>query len=119
MAELDATAVVRRHLDAFNAGDLDALMAGFTDDAVWITGTTAVRGRADLTAFFSAAISELAPALTVQDLFADGDRAACQMNETLTVRGEARTVSIAAFYQLRDGRIASAKVYREGSAIAD
>jgi hypothetical protein len=38
------------------------------------------------------------------------------MTETLTVDGNEQTFSIAAFYLLRGGRIASAKVYREGSA---
>lgn len=28
----DAASVVRRHVDAFNARDLDTLMAGFTED---------------------------------------------------------------------------------------
>jgi uncharacterized protein len=33
MIEVDVAAVVRRHVAAFNARDLDALMAGFTEDA--------------------------------------------------------------------------------------
>jgi len=119
MAELDTARVVHRHLDAFNAHDLDALMAGFTDDAVWITGTTVVRGRADLTAFFSAAMSGVSPTLTVESLLVDGERAACQLTETLTVRNKEKTFFIAAFYGFRDGRIAAAKVYREGSAVVD
>ncbi len=44
------------------------------------------------------------------------DRAACQLIERLNVRGEEQVCFIAGFYQLRDGRIASAKIYREGSA---
>lgn len=42
--ELDAAGVVRRHVEAFNSRDLDSLMAGFTNDTVWVTGTTVVRG---------------------------------------------------------------------------
>jgi hypothetical protein len=112
----DAAAVVRTHVDAFNARDLDALMDGFTGDALWITGTSVARGRDELTELFAGAMEGLLPTLTIQDLLAEGDRAACQMVERLTVAGEERTFPIAAFYQLRDGRIASAKVYREGSA---
>jgi uncharacterized protein len=44
------------------------------------------------------------------------DRAACQLIERLTVRSEERVCFIAGFYEFRDGRIASAKIYREGSA---
>lgn len=113
---MDAVAVVRGHVDAFNAGDLDALMAGFTDDAVWVTGTTAVRGRAELTELFAGAIAGLRPRLAVHDALADGDRVACQMTETLVAGGEERSYPIAGFYRLRDGRIAAAKIYREGSA---
>jgi hypothetical protein len=114
--ELDAATVVRRHVDAFNARDLDALMAGFTEDASWVTGATIARGRGELTVLFAGAMAGLLPTLVIQNLLAEGDRAACQMTEMLTVARAERTFFIAAFYQLRGGRIASAKVYREGSA---
>lgn len=116
MIDVDAAAVVRRHVDAFNARDLDALMAGFTPDALWVTGTSVARGRGELTELFAGAMEGLLPTLTIRDLLAEGDRAACQMTETLTVAGEERTFSIAGFYQLNAGLIASAKIYREGSA---
>jgi hypothetical protein len=114
--ELDAATVVRRHVDAFNARDLDTLMAGFTEDASWVTGATIARGRGELTVLFAGAMAGLLPTLVIQNLLAEGDRAACQMTEMLTVARAERTFFIAAFYQLRGGRIASAKVYREGSA---
>ncbi|MFE0628441.1 nuclear transport factor 2 family protein [Streptomyces sp. NPDC058864] len=116
MTTTDAAAAIHAHVRAFNARDLEALLAGFTDDAVWITGTTTVRGRAALTALFDEAMRGLLPTLEVHDLIAEGDRAAGRMTEILTYRGERRSCSIAAFYELRDGLIASAKVYREGSA---
>jgi ketosteroid isomerase-like protein len=111
-----ATTAINIHIDAFNSRDLDALMAGFTEDAVWITGTSVVRGHAELTEFFAAALSGLLPTLSIQSLIADDDLAACQLTETLTADGEPRTYSIAGFYRIRDGLIASAKIYREGSA---
>ncbi len=46
--EPDPTTVIDRHITAFNDRDLDALMAGFTDDAVWITGTSVVCGHAEV-----------------------------------------------------------------------
>ena len=113
---MSAAAVVQAHVDAFNARDLDALMAGFTDDAVWITGTTTIRGHDDLTRFFEVAMVGLLPRLIIEDLVADGDRAACQLTEALTANGEVRTFSIAGFHRIRGGRIASAKIYREGTA---
>lgn len=116
MTTTDAATAMRAHVEAFDARDLDALLAGFTDDAVLITGTTTVRGRTDLTALFDEAMRGLLPTLEVGDLLAERDRAACRMTETLTYRGERRTCPIAAFYELRHGRVAWAKVYREGSA---
>lgn len=116
MSEPDPVAVVRGHVDAFNSRDLGGLMAGFTDDAVWITGTTTVRGRAELAELFADAMAGLLPTLVIESLLADGDRVAGQLTETLTVDGDERTFSIAGFYQLRNGLIASAKIYREGSA---
>jgi hypothetical protein len=114
-----AAAALRRHVDAFNARDLGGLMAGFTPDALWVTGATTVRGHGELTELFAGAMTGLLPTLTIRELLADGDRAACQLTETLTAAGEERTFFIAGFYRLRDGLIASAKIYREGSAILD
>ncbi|MEV0582568.1 nuclear transport factor 2 family protein [Nonomuraea sp. NPDC050310] len=119
MIEVDAAAVLRAHVDAFNARDLDALMAGFTEDASWVTGTSRVQGRAELTELFAGAMEGLLPTLVIHELLAEGDRAACEMTETLTVDGEERSFAIAGFYRLREGRIAAAKIYREGSAELD
>jgi uncharacterized protein len=113
------SAAVREHIAAFNDGDLARLLAGFAADALWITGRTVVRGRDELSAFFGAAIDGLRPRLAVQNLVAEGCRAACQMTETLVFRQEQRSSAIAAFFRLREGLIVSAKVYREGSAEVD
>ncbi|GIH18614.1 nuclear transport factor 2 family protein [Rugosimonospora africana] len=116
MTEPDAAAALSKHVAAFNSRDLDALMAGFTEDASWVTGTSVARGHDELTELFAGAMAGLLPTLSIENLLADGDRAACQLTETLTFEGEERMYSIAGFYRLRDGRIASAKIYREGSA---
>ncbi|MFJ5926127.1 nuclear transport factor 2 family protein [Kitasatospora sp. NPDC092948] len=116
MTDSTVAAAIGEHIRAFNHRDLAALMDGFTEDAVWITGTTVVRGRTALTELFADAMAGLLPRLTVQNLLADADRAACQLVETMTVAGEERTCSVAGFYRLRDGRITAAKIYREGSA---
>lgn len=116
MTDHQTAAAVRAHVEAFNDGDLEKLLAGFTEDALWITGQTVVRGQAELSSLFSGAIDGLRPHLAVENLIAEDSRAACQMTETLLVEHEQRSYPIAAFFRLRDGLIASAKVYREGSA---
>jgi hypothetical protein len=116
MTEADVAAAISEHVRAFNDRDVDALMSGFTDDACWITGSSTVRGRAELADLFTSAMTGLLPTLEIQDLLVAADRAACQLTEKLTVHGEQRVDFIAGFYEFRDGRIARAKIYREGSA---
>jgi uncharacterized protein len=114
--EADVAAAIANHVRAFNDRDVGALVSGFTGDACWVTGSTVVRGRAELAAFFASAMTGLLPTLTIQNLLVTSDRAACQLVERLTFDGEEKVFFIAGFYELRDGRIASAKIYREGSA---
>lgn len=113
---LNTEEAVRDHLAAFSAGDLDRLLDGFTEDAVFTTGTTVARGRDELHALFGGAIESFAPTLEIVSLVADGPLAACELVEELTEDGDLRAYAIAAFFVVRDGKIAQGKVYREGSA---
>jgi uncharacterized protein (TIGR02246 family) len=108
--------LVYQHLAALNRGDLDGLLDTLADDAVWVTGEHVVRGRDDLAEFFRTALTQLAPQLSVTRIIVDGPLAACELLETVVFDGERRDFSIAAFYEVAEGRIASVKVYREGSA---
>src|SRR5213080_1824407 len=116
---LDPAAAIHAHVDAFNKKDLEALLAGFAEDAAWITGSTSVRGRDELAALFGDAMTGLLPSLHIQNLLVDDGQVACQLTETLTHDAVEKTFSIAGFYRLRDGLITSAKIYREGSAELD
>lgn len=113
---MTARDVLVEHIEAFNARDVDRLMAGFTDDAEWVTGRDVVRGRAALTGFFAGAMSELLPTLELLDIVAAGDRAAAELHETWHHDGETRRAHIAGFYRLQGNRIRRAKIFREGSA---
>jgi hypothetical protein len=108
--------LIRAHVEAFNHRDLEALIAGFTDEAVWITGKTTARGRAELTELFASAMDGLLPTLTIVNLIVGEGQAAAQLVEAFTYEGIAHTDHIAGFYAITDNRIASAKIYREGSA---
>jgi hypothetical protein len=108
--------LINAHVDAFNARDLEALMAGFADDAVWVTGQTTARGRAELAGLFAGAMKGLLPTLTIQNLIAGEGQAAAQLVEVFTFEGAEHTDHIAGFYVIKQGRIAAAKIYREGSA---
>lgn len=106
--------VVRAHVDAFNAGDVDALMAGFADDAVFVTGDHMVVGARGLRAMFSDALANLAPSMELRATVVQHGVVACELNERLTVEGAQFHFSLAAFYTVRRGQIVRVKVYREG-----
>jgi predicted kinase/limonene-1,2-epoxide hydrolase len=108
--------VVRAHVAAFNACDLDALLGGFSPDATWRTGRSDATGSAQLRTLFAGAIAAFGPRLAVRALVARGDTVAAELTETLTVDGRARAVPLSAWYRVRDGRITDARVHREGSA---
>ncbi|WP_448613940.1 AAA family ATPase [Modestobacter sp. URMC 112] len=109
-------AVVRAHVAAFDAGDLTALLAGFTPDATWRTGRSEATGTDQLRALFGGALAALSPRLTVRSLVTRGDVVAAELTETLVVGGRTEVVPISGWYRVRDGRIDAATVYREGSA---
>jgi hypothetical protein len=77
---------------------------------------TPFRGRAELAGLFAGAMKGLLPTLTIQNLITGQDQAAAQLVEVYTSGGAERTDHIAGFYVIKDGRITSAKIYREGSA---
>jgi len=108
--------VVRRHLDAFNAGDADAVLAGLHYDAVWVTGQNTVCGRAELRGFLASALEGLRPTLQLRELVDGGDVVAAELVERWTYEGVERMAGIAAFYRVRKGRITRVTIYREGSA---
>ncbi|MDX6257885.1 MAG: uncharacterized protein QOJ11_4219 [Frankiales bacterium] len=112
----DAAAAVREHIAAFNAHSTERLLAGFAADAVWRTGADVFEGEAGLAHLFDPWLWTLSPSLTLGNLVAEGSRVAVQLVEELTVDGELQRMDIAVFFEIRDGKIVSAKVYREGSA---
>jgi hypothetical protein len=103
-------------VEAFNAYDLDRLLACFSANAIWLTGRDSFRGTAELANFFENAFADLSPKLTIQNMVVQGDSVACELSEELVVDGAARVDHIAAFYRVQSDRITTAKIYRVGSA---
>ena len=115
-ADRGPAAVVRRHIDAFNTHDLDALMACFSSDASWTTGTDRFQGAAALRTLFAGAFEALSPRLSLLNLLVQGDKVACELREDYSAEGVDRADHIAGFFRVEAGRITAAKIYREGSA---
>jgi heme-degrading monooxygenase HmoA len=114
----DPGQIVRDHVAAFNAHDLARLLACFSADALWVTGSDRFRGTAELAKLFESAFTELSPKLTIQNMVIDDDQVACQLREQLVVDGATRVDHIAGFYRVQSDRITTAKIYRESSADA-
>jgi uncharacterized protein len=109
-------AAVHAHVEAFNADDLESLVAGFSDDAVFASGEHLVVGRRGIRAMFADALRELDATLELRSAVVQGETAACELTERLGLEGRVFEFHIAAFYTVRGGVIARAKIYREGTS---
>jgi hypothetical protein len=116
-AAAPARSLVERHVAAFNAKDLDALLADFTEDARWVTGDYEVPA-GGLRDFFGQAMSALLPTLTVVRVIDGGDAVVAEMTEEWTHEGAVKRAALLAVFDLEEGRITRTKIYREGSADA-
>ncbi|HVB52383.1 MAG TPA: nuclear transport factor 2 family protein [Acidimicrobiales bacterium] len=116
MDESTPLATVRQHVEAFNEGDLEGLLALFTKSATFVTGETTASSRDELSELFGPAMKDLSPHLEVLEMVGERDVVACQLRETLTFQGERLTFEIVAFFVVSNGLIAQGKVYREGSS---
>lgn len=109
--------LVRRHVAAFNAADAEALLADFTADATWMTGDYTVPG-GQLREFFEAAMASITPRLELMRVIDGTEAVAVELTERWHHEGEDRSAALVAVFEVRAGRIARAKIYREGSAEA-
>jgi hypothetical protein len=114
----DPLGAVEAHVAAFNARDLEALSAGFCDDAVFATGDDLVIGRRGITAFFAEAFAQpLKAELRLLRSVTGGDTVACEVVERLTLDdGRSHELSLATFFTVRDAALARVKVYREDAS---
>ena len=110
-------AAALEHVAAFNAWDTARVLAGFADDAVWVTGQDRFVGRTALAGLFDDGLWSATPRLEVKTLLVDGDAAALEVVETLVTGGETQVCAVAAFLEVGpDGLIRRGTVYREGNA---
>lgn len=110
----DSIALVRRYVDALNAGDLDALDELFADDFVIHQPSGDRRGRAAIRAFV-ASVRRLLPDIRARvetifadDAFKDGHRVGLLLSYegTNTQLGRRVAVRELQLYRVVDGRIA-------------
>jgi uncharacterized protein (TIGR02246 family) len=113
---VDGAEIVRRFQDAWNAHDVDAVMALMTEDCVFEStwpppDGERVVGQESVRAFWERFFAQ-SPAATIdiEELFACGDRATMRWHHRWD-GGHVRGVDV---YRLRDGRIAEKLSYVKG-----
>jgi steroid delta-isomerase-like uncharacterized protein len=81
-------ALIQRHYDAFNAGDLDAFAATFTEDAINHSAIPQAQGRQGarhIASKLRVAFPDMH--FTIDDVIAEGDRVVCRLTVTGTNEG--------------------------------
>lgn len=107
--------LVKRHIEAFNDQDVDALLADFAPSADWTTGDYTVP-KGQLREFFTSAMESLTPKLTLRRVIDGGDAVAIEMTEVWTHDANASSADLIAVFDLEAGKITRARIYREGNA---
>lgn len=116
--------IIQRYFDAFNAGDLDAMLECLTDDIAHHVNEGQIRtGRAAFAAFCAHMNRCYAENLTDMVIFAtsDGTRAAAEFTVNGTylatdtglpeARGQAYCLPAGSFFDVQDGRISRVTTY--------
>jgi hypothetical protein len=106
---------VEAHLRAFNARDVEGVLALFADDAVFATADGLVVGLRALRALFTEAFQEpVGAALELRRAVVEADTAACELVERLALPdGGVAELPVAAFYTVVRGELARVRVYRD------
>lgn len=90
---------VRAWVEAFNAGDADAIAAFYAEDAVnHQVAYGPMEGRAAIKAMFETEFGRAKMVCNIETLFADGDWAILEWSDPLGLRG-------CGFFQVKDGLI--------------
>ena len=112
----DLADLVREHVAAFNAQDVERLEAGLTADVLWETGTDVFAGAKDVAALIRNAMTELAPSLEIRSIVSGTHQVAAELIEHWRYDDADHSAPVGVFYSFIDGRISRVRVYREGSA---
>jgi limonene-1,2-epoxide hydrolase len=113
MTDSDPLDVVTRFCAAWSTGDLDALMAFFTDDAVYhnipvdpVTGTEAIRATIE---GFTAGVEAIE--FQVRNIAAHGEVVLTERVDVFTLPGRTISLPVMGTFEVRDGRIAAWRDY--------
>jgi len=112
--------VVRRFNEAFNRHDVDAVMAGMTDDCVFentnpVPDGKRYHGHAEVRAFWEAFFQSSPDAVfEAEDVFAAGDRCVVRWVYRKTKNGQPWHLRGVDLFRVRDGKVAEKLAYVKG-----
>lgn len=113
----DPEAVVDEHLAAFEARDVERVLATFATDASFTTADGTVVGRTALRHLFEESFAlPVDVAMDRQVTHVAGDTVVCEIAERLVADGLTHALDVAAFYTVRGGEIVRVRVYRDAVA---
>jgi ketosteroid isomerase-like protein len=105
---VDTQAVVTHHLQAFGAGDVDEILADYTEDSVLMTPDMTITGldglRAGFTAFFGGIFKPGTYEFTMDEMKVEGDVAYIVWHATCA---DADITLATDTFVVRDGKIAT------------
>ena len=117
--------VLRRYVDSWVAGDIDALFASYADDAVFhYFGTSDLAGDhhgkdAVLTALITASSRAARELVAIVDVLAGDERGAIVATERLSRDGASHVVDRVFLYRVEGERIAECWLYEQDQALID
>ncbi|HJT63646.1 MAG TPA: nuclear transport factor 2 family protein [Candidatus Limnocylindria bacterium] len=113
-----AVAVIRQLLDAFNAGDVQAVAALLSDDIEWheIGGAAPIRGKAALADRFEGFLPDWQITSELHDALANEDHAVALVTATATMGGRSFTYRTAEIYHVKDGKVTARWAFSDDTA---
>lgn len=113
----DPLQAVQDHLAAVNGRDVEAVLRGFEEDAVFTSPDGTVIGRRGIRALFGESFeAPVTATLQLRRAVVMGDTVACELIERIDLGEQLHEIEVAGFYTVRDGGIARVRLYRDGPA---
>jgi ketosteroid isomerase-like protein len=118
MAEHPNAALLRRGLEAFNAGQMDAMVEFIADDVEWnyIGGTEPIRGKAAMLESQGSDSVDFTVVAEIHDVVANDDHAIALVDATATRGGKTFKYQTAEIVHIKDGKLTERWAFSDDTA---
>lgn len=109
----DVLEAVRAHLAAYNAADVERVVQTLSEDAEFVAGDEAARGRPAVRTWFGASFTgDAAAHLTLDEVDVVGPTARCALTSRLSYAGTVVEIPVAATFTVHGGLVTRIDVDR-------